>query len=111
MCSNDGSSLEIMIIRLRGDHHSFQSLRTASFKVAAGLRSGNERIKLWDVERRKVTRAHCHYTISILNNEHVVSASYDGTVREWHVESGKTVPGPIKACVHGSAHLIPNTTC
>jgi len=58
-------------------------------------------VKLWDVEMRKVTAKWTGHTWSVTsvrwsaNGMHVVSGSYDGTVRVWEMESGETALGPI----------------
>jgi len=60
------------------------------------------KVRLWDVETKKVVAIWTGHTDSVrslcwsVDGERLVSGSDDGTIRVWDVESGDTVLGPIK---------------
>ena len=68
--------------------------------VASG--SGDGKVRLWDVEMKKVVAKWTGHTDIMrslcwsVDGERVVSGSNDTTMRVWDVESGDTFLGPIK---------------
>ncbi|KAG2343241.1 WD40 repeat-like protein [Suillus weaverae] len=65
--------------------------------VASGSGSGDNNVRLWDIETRKVITKLAGHTNAVgalcwsADGNQVLSGSWDGTARVWDVESGETV--------------------